>query len=144
MCYGPANLPPTMHHYSNQVVEALGVGGVAGRVEEAELEGEDDAVGQLGVALKLLHVLKALEVQGQDHGQLLHTHPGQTQTNMRIHTHTHTHVVTHKLAKEKAPFTDQSHICMHNFTVPSTQMQLHKHTHRETHTHTLYIYIYEI
>ena len=64
-----------MHHHGDQVVEPLGIGGVPGGVEEAELQGEDDAIGQLGVALQLLHVLKALQVQSQDHRQLLHTHP---------------------------------------------------------------------
>lgn len=67
--------PPTMHHNGHQVVQPLGIGGVPGGVEEAELQGEDDAVGQLGVALQLLHVLEALQVQSQDHRQLLHTHP---------------------------------------------------------------------
>ncbi len=67
--------PPTMHHHGDQVVEPLRIGGVPGGVEEAELQGEDDAIGQLGVALQLLHVLKALQVQSQDHWQFLDTHP---------------------------------------------------------------------
>lgn len=64
-----------MHHHGNQVVESLWIGGVPGSVEEAQLQGEDDAVGQLGVSLQLLHVLEAFQVQSQDHWQLLHTHP---------------------------------------------------------------------
>lgn len=64
-----------MHHHGDQVVKPLRIGGVPGGVEEAELQGEDDAIGQLGVSLQLLHVLKALEVQSQDHWQFLYTHP---------------------------------------------------------------------
>lgn len=56
-----------MHHHGNQVVEPLWIGGVSGGVEEAELQWEDDTIGQLGVTLQLLHVLKALQVQSQDH-----------------------------------------------------------------------------
>lgn len=55
--------PPTMHHHGDQVVQPLRIGGVPGGVEEAEFQGEDDAIGQLGVALQLLHVFKALQVQ---------------------------------------------------------------------------------
>ena len=133
-----------MHHYSNQVVEALGVGGVAGRVEEAELEGEDDAVGQLGVALKLLHVLKALEVQGQDHGQLLHTHPGQTQTNMRIHTHTHSCGHTQTSQRESALYRSIAHMHAQFYGPKHTNAITQTHTQRDTHTYSIYIYIYEI
>lgn len=68
-------VPATVHHHGHQVVQPLRVGGVSGRVEEAELQGEDDAIGQLGVALQLLHVLEALQVQRQDHRQLLDAHP---------------------------------------------------------------------
>ena len=64
-----------MHHHGHQVIEPLGIGGVPGRVEETELQGEDNAIGQLGVALQLLHVLKTLQVQSQNHRQLLDTHP---------------------------------------------------------------------
>ena len=69
-------LPAAVHHNSHQVVHAVQVDGVSGRVEEAQLQRENDAVGQLGVAVQLLHVLKPLQVQRQDHGQPLHTHPG--------------------------------------------------------------------
>lgn len=64
-----------MHDHSHQVVHAVRVGGVPGGVEEAQLEGEDDAVGQFGVTVQLVHVLKALQVERQDHRQLLHSHP---------------------------------------------------------------------
>lgn len=64
-----------VHHHGHQVVHAIGVGGVARGVEESQLQGEDHAVGQLGVAVQLVHVLKPLQVQSQNHGQLLHPHP---------------------------------------------------------------------
>lgn len=64
-----------MHHHGDQVIEPLRIGGVPGGVEETELQREDNAIGQLGVALQLLHVLKALQVQSQNHWQLLYTHP---------------------------------------------------------------------
>ena len=64
-----------MHDHGHQVVHAVGVGGVPGRVEEAELQREDDAIGQLGVAVQLVHVFKALQVEGEDHRELLHPHP---------------------------------------------------------------------
>lgn len=67
--------PPTMHHHGDQVVQPLRIGGVPGGVEEAKLQGEDDSIGQLGVPLQLLHVLKALQVQSQYHWQFLYTHP---------------------------------------------------------------------
>lgn len=70
-----------MHHHSNQVVQPLGIGGVSGGVEETELQGEDNAIRQLGVSLQLLHVLKALQVQSQNHRQLLHTHPSGLERN---------------------------------------------------------------
>lgn len=68
-------LPSTVYNDSHQVVHAVGVGGVPGRVEEAELQGEDDAIGQFGVAVQLVHVFKALQVEGEDHRELLHPHP---------------------------------------------------------------------
>ena len=75
-------LPAAVHHHGHQVVHAVQVDGVSGRVEEAQLQREDDAVGQLGVALQLLHVLEPLQVQRQDHGQPLHTHPGAARWNV--------------------------------------------------------------
>lgn len=56
-----------MYYDSHQVVHAVGVGGIPRCVEEAELQGEDDAIGQFGVAVQLVHVLKALQVEGEDH-----------------------------------------------------------------------------
>lgn len=64
-----------MDDHSHQVVHAVWVGCVSRRVEEAELQGEDHPIGQLGVAVELVHVLEALQVEGQDHGQLLDPHP---------------------------------------------------------------------
>ena len=78
-----------MHHHGDQVVEPLRIGGVPGGVEEAELQGEDDAIGQLGVALQLLHVLKALQVQSQDHWQFLYTHPTSQTTHGNALTRVH-------------------------------------------------------
>lgn len=49
-----------MHDDSHQVVQTIWVGCVPGRVEEAELQREDDAIGQFGVAVQLVHVFKAL------------------------------------------------------------------------------------
>jgi len=69
-------LPAAVHHDGHQVVHAVGVGGVPRGVEEPQLQGEHHAVRQLGVAVQLVHVLEALQVQRQDHGQLLHPHPG--------------------------------------------------------------------
>lgn len=69
------NLPAAVHDNGHQVVHAVGVGGVPRRVEKAELQREDDAIGQLGVAVQLVHVLKALQVQGEDHRQLFYSHP---------------------------------------------------------------------
>lgn len=65
----------TVNHHGHQVVHAVQVHGVAGRVEEPELQREDHPVGQLGVPVQLLHVLEPFQVQGQNHGQLLHSHP---------------------------------------------------------------------
>lgn len=68
--------PATVYYNGHQVVHAVRVGGVPRRVEEAELQREDDAIRQFGVAVQLVHVLKALQVEGEDHGQLLYSHPG--------------------------------------------------------------------
>lgn len=77
------SVPATVHHHGDQVVQPLRVGGVSRGVEEAELQGEDDAIGQLGVALQLLHVLEALQVQRQDHRQLLDAHPAKPDARVR-------------------------------------------------------------
>lgn len=53
-----------MHHNGDEVVKPFRVGGVSGRVEEAELQREDHAVAELSVALELLHVFKSLQVKG--------------------------------------------------------------------------------
>lgn len=71
--------PATVHDNSHEVVHAIWVCGVPRRVEEAELQGEDDTVGQFGVAVELVHVFKALQVEGEDHGELLYPHPDRTQ-----------------------------------------------------------------
>ena len=68
-------LPATVDDHSDQVIHAVEVGSVSRGVEEAELQREDDAIRQLGVSVQLLHVLKPLQVQGQDHRQLLNPHP---------------------------------------------------------------------
>lgn len=49
-----------MHDDSHQVVQTIRVGCVPRCVEEAELQGEDNAIGQFGVAVQLVHVFKAL------------------------------------------------------------------------------------
>ncbi len=58
----------------DQVVHPVGVDRVVGGVEEAELEGKDDAVGDLDEAVHLLHVLEALQVEREDRGEALHSH----------------------------------------------------------------------
>ena len=59
----------------NEVVEPVGVEGVVGGVEESQFEGEDDAVAEFRVAVELLHVFEALQVQGQDRREFFHAHP---------------------------------------------------------------------
>ena len=54
------SLPPTVHYHSHEVIHAVRVGGISRGVEEPQLQREDHAVGQLGVAMQLVHVLKAL------------------------------------------------------------------------------------
>lgn len=80
----PPASPAAVHHHGHQVVHAVQVHGVAGRVEEPELQREDHPVRQLGVSVQLLHVLEPLQVQGQDHGQLFHSHPKKPQTDHQL------------------------------------------------------------
>ncbi len=54
------NLPPTVHHYSHQVVQSLRVGSITRGVKEPQLQREDYTIRELGVAMKLVHILKAL------------------------------------------------------------------------------------
>ncbi len=54
------NLPPTVHHYSHQVVQSIRVGSITRGVKEPQLEREDYTIRELGVAMKLVHILKAL------------------------------------------------------------------------------------
>lgn len=54
--------PSTVNNYSHQVVHAIQIDGVAGGVEEPQLQGKHDPVGQLRVPVQLLHVLESLEV----------------------------------------------------------------------------------
>jgi hypothetical protein len=60
---------------SPERVQLIGIGlsGIDG-IEEAELGGEGDAVGELGEALEVLLILEPLEVEGEDAGELLETH----------------------------------------------------------------------
>lgn len=53
-------LPPTVHYNSHKVIETVGVGGVTGGIEEPQLQREDHTIGQFGVAMQLVHILKAL------------------------------------------------------------------------------------
>lgn len=71
-----AEVPATVNHHGHQVVHPVGVGGIPRGVEEPQLQGEHHPVAQLGVAVQLVHVLEPLQVQSQDHGQLLHPHSG--------------------------------------------------------------------
>ena len=67
--------PATVHHHCDQVIHAVQVDCITGGVEEPEFQREDHSVRELGVPMELLHVLEPLEVQGQNHGQLLDSHP---------------------------------------------------------------------
>lgn len=53
-------LPPTVHHHSHKVIETVGVCGITGGIEEPQLQREDYTVGQFGIAMQLVHILKAL------------------------------------------------------------------------------------
>lgn len=53
-------LPPAVHYHSHKVIETVGVGGVTGGIKEPQLQREDHAIGQFGVAMQLVHILKAL------------------------------------------------------------------------------------
>lgn len=72
---GP-EVPATVNHHGHQVVHPVRVGGIPRGVEEPQLQWEHHPVGQLGVTVQLVHVLEPLQVQSQDHGQLLHPHSG--------------------------------------------------------------------
>lgn len=67
-------VPATVNHHSDKVIHAVEVDSVSGGVEEAELQWKDHTIAQFSVPMQLLHVLKALQMKSQDHGQLLHTH----------------------------------------------------------------------
>ena len=87
--------PSTMYHHSYQVIHFICVGSLfrlQGKaedhltppthassrlncVEQLEFPWKHNTVGQLGVAVELLHVLEPLEVEGQDLGQLFDPQP---------------------------------------------------------------------
>ena len=67
--------PATVYNNCDQVVHPVGIGGITGRVEEAQFQWEHNTVRQLGVTVQLFHILEALEVESEDHWQLLYTHP---------------------------------------------------------------------
>ncbi len=68
-------LPATVNNHSHEIIHAIQVNCICRRVEQTELQRENHSIGELGVAMQLLHVLEPLQVQRQDHGKLLHTHP---------------------------------------------------------------------
>lgn len=45
------------------------------RIEQSKLEREHNSMRDFDVPIVLLHVLEAFELEGQDHRQLLHSHP---------------------------------------------------------------------
>ncbi len=85
-------IPATVDHHSDKVVHAVEVDSVYRGVEEAELQWKDHSIAQFSVPMQLLHVLKALQMKSQDHGQLLHTH---TATYTHAHKTNHWHVEIH-------------------------------------------------
>lgn len=62
-------------NHSGQIVETIRIHCIIGGVKEPQFQWKHNAMRDLDVPIKLLHVLEALEMQGQDHGQLLYTHP---------------------------------------------------------------------
>lgn len=77
-------IPATVDHHSDEVVHAVEVDGVSRGVEEAELQWKDHTIAQFSVPMELLHVLKALQMKSQDHGQLLHTHTATYMTHIVV------------------------------------------------------------
>lgn len=53
-------LPPTVHNHSHKVIETVRVGSVTRGIEEPQLQREDHTIGQFGVAMQLVHILKTL------------------------------------------------------------------------------------
>ena len=70
----PVGAGAAVDHHRHQVVHPVGVDGVVRGVEQPELQGEDNTVGDLDVSVVLLHIFKPLEMQRQNCGQLLHSH----------------------------------------------------------------------
>ncbi len=91
-------IPATVDHHSDKVVHAVEVDSVYRGVEEAELQWKDHSIAQFSVPMQLLHVLKALQMKSQDHGQLLHTH---TATYTHAHKTNHWHVEIHMQCTEQ-------------------------------------------
>lgn len=58
----PCTVPAAVNHHSHKIVHAIQVNCIPGRVEQTELEGEHHSIGELGVAVQLLHVLEPLQV----------------------------------------------------------------------------------
>lgn len=69
-----------VHNDGPQLVQPIWVGDVVGSVEQAELEGKDDPTRELDVPLERFLVFEALQVQGEDIGQLLDLHSGLTKS----------------------------------------------------------------
>lgn len=60
--------PATVYNNCHQIIHAIRVGGITRCVEKSELQWENNTIGQFGVAMELVHVLKAFQVEGKDHG----------------------------------------------------------------------------
>lgn len=67
-------VPSNMHYNRKELVQPVRFDGIIDGVEEAQLEGERDAVRELDVLLEVLLVLEPLEVEREDVWTVLDLH----------------------------------------------------------------------
>ena len=68
------SVPSDMDHNRKEFVQPIGVDGIIDGVEEAQLKGKRDAVGEFDVLLQVLLVLEPLEVERKDIWTVLDLH----------------------------------------------------------------------
>ncbi len=71
----PQHSPPNMNNNSKKLIQPIRVARPIRSIEQPQLEGEGDAVGELDVFAEVFLVFEAFEVEGEDVGEFFYFHP---------------------------------------------------------------------
>jgi hypothetical protein len=78
------NSHSNVYHNGVQLVQPVRVGHIVARVEQPELHGEYDSVGQLDESTERLLVFESLQMERQNVGQLLDLHPAEARGTINL------------------------------------------------------------